>query len=242
MTLFNQHQVKTWLKQGNSPVSRFLFNLITGLRAGNLPLPRSYCKLVYLGYSTIRNGIAFLTQALVYTPAFKGRCRRVGKQLFLYTGTPFVSGPLNIEVGHRCRISGQTTFSASSHYGEPLLFIGNNVGIGWQVTIAVSSRVIIEDNVRIAGGCNLFGYSGHPINARERAKGMPDTLDQTGDIHLKKDAWLGSNVIVKSGVTIGEGSIVAAGSVVTKDIPDFVIAAGNPATVIRSISSHQTGA
>ncbi|GAM66226.1 acetyltransferase sypM [Vibrio sp. JCM 19236] len=93
--------------------------------------------------------------------------------------------------------------------------------------------------MRIAGGCNLFGYSGHPIDATERARGMPDTLNQTGEIHLKKDAWLGSNVIVKSGVTIGKGAIVAAGSVVTKDIPDYVIAAGNPAKVIKDISGEQ---
>lgn len=239
MTLFNQHQLKTWLKQGDSPLKRRLFNLVKSLRTANLPLPRVYCKAVRLGYKTLSSAIAFFTQALIYTPAFKGRCNRVGKQFLLYTGTPFVSGPLNIEIGHNCRISGQTTFSASSHYPEPMLFIGNNVGIGWQVTIAVSSRVIIEDNVRIAGGCNLFGYSGHPIDATERARGMPDTLNQTGEIHLKKDAWLGSNVIVKSGVTIGKGAIVAAGSVVTKDIPDYVIAAGNPAKVIKDISGEQ---
>ncbi|GAL11034.1 acetyltransferase SypM [Vibrio astriarenae] len=109
------------------------------------------------------------------------------------------------------------------------------MGIGWQTTIAVGTKVIIEDNVRIAGRANLFGYSGHPLDASRRAAGEPDDIDQIGDIILKKDCWLATNVIVKSGVTIGEGAIIAAGSVVTRDIPPYVIAGGSPAKVIKAI-------
>jgi len=175
----------------------------------------------------------------IHTPAFKGRLQSYGKHLYLYSGLPFISGPLTIQVGNQCRISGQTTFTGRSASHNPSLIIGNNVGIGWQTTIAVGNKVIIEDDVRIAGKAFLFGYSGHPLNAKERAQGRPDNENQVGDIHLEKGVWLGSNVSVKGGVTIGEGTVVSTGSVVTKSLPPYVLAAGNPAKVIFSIRSYQ---
>ena len=69
----------------------------------------------------------------------------------------------------------------------PLLRLGHNIDIGWMTTIAVGSRIIIADNVRIAGQCFLAGYPGHPINAQDRAKGLPETDQQVGDIILEKD-------------------------------------------------------
>ena len=87
---------------------------------------------------------------------------------------------------------------------------------------------MIGNNVRIAGDCYLAGYPGHPVDANARAKGLPDTDDQIGDIVLHDDVWLATGVKVMPGVTIGKGTIVAAGSVVTKDLPDYVLAAGSP--------------
>ena len=187
------------------------------------------------------NIIGGITRFCYWTPAFKGRVAQCGKRLYLYGGLPFVSGPLQISIGDDCRVSGHTTFSGCTQPLEglehPLLSIGNNVDIGWQSTIAVGKRVIISDNVRIAGGAFLFGYSGHPLDAKRRAQGEGDDPQQIGDIILEQDVWLGTNVTVKGGVTIGEGAVVAAGSVVTKSIPAFAIAAGNPARVVGQIKS-----
>jgi acetyltransferase-like isoleucine patch superfamily enzyme len=159
----------------------------------------------------------------------------------LYCGIPFVSGPLQIKIGHDCRVSGQTTFSGRTSSHEPKLIIGNNVGIGWQTTIAVGSNVIIKDNVRIAGRSGFYGYPGHPLDRDNRAKGLADTDEQIGDICLEKDVWIANNVSVMAGVTIGEGTIVAAGSIVTKDLPPNVLAAGNPAKVIKSLDGTKGG-
>lgn len=103
----------------------------------------------------------------------------------------------------------------------------------------MGGKVIISDNVRIAGGAFLFGYSGHPLDAKRRAAGEGDDPQQIGDIVLEQDVWLGTNVTIKGGVTIGEGAVVAAGSVVTKNIPSFSIAAGNPARVVGQIKSEE---
>ncbi|SGZ12287.1 Probable maltose O-acetyltransferase [Moritella viscosa] len=94
---------------------------------------------------------------------------------------------------------------------------------------------MIEDNVRLAGQVFLAGYPGHPVDAKERAAGLPDHEHQVGDIILKRDVWLATGVRVMAGVTIGEGTIVATGSIVTSDLPPGVLAGGIPAKVIKSL-------
>lgn len=233
------YQWKNWLQHHPDPTYRKLFIFLKRVRNVELLTPRFYNKLAYALILLIRNGFNTVMRVFIYTPAFKGRLHACGRRLYLYSGLPFISGPLEIQVGDHCRISGQTTFSGRSASGSTHLVIGNNVGIGWQTTIAVGTKVIIEDNVRIAGRTCLFGYPGHPMNAEKRAQGSPDDESQIGDIHLEKHVWLGTNVSVKGGVTIGEGTVVCAGSVVTKSLPPFVLAGGNPAKVLSSIRALQ---
>ena len=117
-----------------------------------------------------------------------------------------------------------------------MLDVGSNVDIGWQTTIAVGRRIVIGDNVRIAGRALLAGYPGHPFDAQARAMGLLDTEDQVGDIVLEDDVWLATGVTVLAGVVIGRGTVVAAGSVVTRDLPPGVLAAGVPARVLRQLA------
>ncbi|TCN91368.1 acyltransferase [Vibrio crassostreae] len=241
MTLASIHQFKHWLKFHPNSRIRNVFFILKNIRSAELPTPKVFNRALYQVHKLIVNIIGGVTRFCYWTPAFKGRVAQCGKRLYLYGGLPFVSGPLQISIGDDCRVSGHTTFSGCTQPLEglehPLLSIGNNVDIGWQSTIAVGKRVIISDNVRIAGGAFLFGYSGHPLDAKRRAQGEGDDPQQIGDIILEQDVWLGTNVAVKGGVTIGEGAVVAAGSVVTKSIPAFAIAAGNPARVVGQIKS-----
>jgi acetyltransferase-like isoleucine patch superfamily enzyme len=239
MLTMKLYQWKNWLQHHPNPGYRKLFAVLKKMKNLDIPTPQFYNRSVYLLYTNIRNLSDMLLRVFLHTPSFKGRLKSCGQSLYLYSGLPFVSGPLNIHIGNHCRISGQTTFSGRSASHNPELRIGNNVGIGWQTTIAVGRKVIIGDNVRIAGRSFLFGYPGHPMNAAQRAQGLPDSDSQVGDIHLENDVWLGSNVTVSSGVTIGEGTVVCSGSVVTKSLPPFVLAGGNPAKVIRSIHELQ---
>lgn len=151
---------------------------------------------------------------------------------------PLLMGPLALHFGRDCRVSGRTTISGRwSSDPTPELRVGANCDIGWLTTIAVGGRVVLGDNVRIAGRAFLAGYPGHPVDAADRAAGLPDTADQVGDIVLEDDVWLATGVTVLAGVTIGKGTIVAAGSVVTKDLPAGVLAAGAPARVVRPLRS-----
>ena len=73
-------------------------------------------------------------------------------------------------------------------------------------------------------------------NSRKREDGSFYNLEQEKPITIKDNCWLASNVVVCGGVTIGEGCVIGAGSVVTRDIPPYSLAAGNPCRVIRKIT------
>ncbi|WP_375754010.1 acyltransferase [Vibrio sp. HN007] len=239
MQSINVSQLKTWAIEHPNPRVRKLFVIAKRSRTAELPTIPFLNALLYHTYSMVKNMLSEIARMLIHTPAFKGRALKCGKRLYLYTGVPYISGPLTIRVGDDCRISGQTTFTGRSSSKSPTLEIGNNVGIGWQTTIAVGSKVIINDNVRIAGRAGLYGYPGHPLDASDRAAGKADTEQQIGDICLERDVWLANNVSVMAGVTIGQGTIVAAGSIVTKDLPPYVLAGGNPAKVIKSLNKEE---
>ncbi|MES2140178.1 MAG: sugar O-acetyltransferase [Bacteroidota bacterium] len=106
--------------------------------------------------------------------------------------------------------------------------IGKNVFINFDCTFLDLGGITIEDNVMIAPKVSLL-TEGHPVSVSNRR-----TLT-TGKIIIKKNAWIGANATILQGVTIGENSIVAAGAVVSKDVPDNTIVGGIPAKIIQTI-------
>lgn len=114
---------------------------------------------------------------------------------------------------------------------------GFNVSIGesfysnYNLTILDGARVTFGDNVFIAPNC-VFSTAGHAIDSEQRNQGLEIALPIT----VGNSVWIGANVTVLPGVTIGNDVIIGAGSVVNKDIPDGVIAAGVPCKVIRKIT------
>lgn len=228
--------LKQWAKNGNSPVARTLWRAAKAMRGASVPCVPAIHKPLYRLRGLVLDGLTFVVRAGWTTPLFQSRLTGPAPRLYIYGGMPLVLGPVRITMGGDIRLSGQTTISGRpSSIPAPELVVGDNVGIGWQTTIAVGRRIVLGDNVRIAGRAFLAGYPGHPVDAADRAAGLPCTDDQTGDIILEKDVWLATGVTVMAGVTIGEGTIVAAGSVVTKDLPAGVLAGGMPARVIRPL-------
>ncbi len=111
--------------------------------------------------------------------------------------------------------------------------IGENFYTNRNVTILDGAKVTFGDNVFIAPNC-VFSTAGHAIDSEQRAKG----LEIARPITVGNNVWIGANVSVLPGVTIGSSSIIGAGSVVNKDIPEGVIAAGNPCKVLRKITEE----
>ena len=132
-------------------------------------------------------------------------------------------------------------------------YVGENVWINQPLTLAVGATVSIGEGTYINSGLTLidnykvtigkrclFGTgvtlctTGHPIDPEERDKGGMYSFPIT----IGDGAWIGAGVIILPGITIGKYAVVGAGSVVTKDVPDYTIAAGNPCRPIRKIDEH----
>ena len=231
--------LRQWVKRSDNPLSLAVYSAAMWWRSAAVPcIPPIHRTLYAIHRAALAASGNFIRIAWT-TPLLQSRLVRPAPRLFLYSGMPQVLGPLEISIGPDCRISGQTTFSGrSAGAAKPTLSLGRNCDVGWQTSIAVGRRIVLGDNVRIAGRALLAGYPGHPLDAVARAAGLPETDDQVGDIILEDDVWLATGVTVVAGVRIGRGTVVAAGSVVTKDLPANVLAAGNPARVIRAIAEE----
>lgn len=121
---------------------------------------------------------------------------------------------------------------------------GQYSGANFNFTCLDVCPVTIGDNVLIGPNVTLATPM-HPLlpeerNVRRREDGSVYNLEYARPIVIEKDCWLASNVIVCGGVTIGEGSVIGAGSVVTRDIPPHSLAAGNPCRVIREITAKDS--
>lgn len=124
----------------------------------------------------------------------------------------------------------RTVLNANS--GASIL-IGNHVGISNSLIFAAEG-ITIEDHVMIGGGCSICDTDFHPLDYQLRIAHNAEAIAHK-PILIKEGAFVGMNSIILKGVTIGKHSIVGAGSVVTKDIPDGEIWAGNPARFIREL-------
>jgi acetyltransferase-like isoleucine patch superfamily enzyme len=112
--------------------------------------------------------------------------------------------------------------------------IGNNVGVS-SVSIVSATRIIIDDEVQIGAGSCIWDTDFHPIDPNLRIQSKTDHY-HTKQIHIKRNVFIGARSIILKGVTIGENSVIGAGSVVVSNVPDNTIYAGNPACLIKNIS------
>ena len=106
--------------------------------------------------------------------------------------------------------------------------VGENFYANHNCVILDAAKVLFGDNVFIAPNCGFY-TAGHPLDAEQRNQG----LEYAYPITIGNSVWIGGGVHIMPGVTIGDNTVIGAGSIVTKDIPSGVIAVGNPCRVLR---------
>lgn len=156
----------------------------------------------------------------------------------------------HVEIGKKCLIGADIFFESNNS----TIVIGDNVYIG-NSKIICKSKITLGNNILIAWGVYIYDHDSHSINYKERRDDISqanfDFINYKGNYLINKnwntvntkpiiiedDVWIGFNSIILKGVTIGRGAIIAAGSVVTKDVPAFTIVGGNPAKHIKHINN-----
>ena len=133
------------------------------------------------------------------------------------------------EVGEGCYIESPL----HANWGGRHVHFGKNVYCNFGLTLVDDTHIYVGDRTKFGPGV-IIATAGHPIlpELRQRA------LQYNMPVRIGSNCWLGAGVIVMPGVTIGDDSVIGAGSVVTKDIPAGVVAVGNPCRVLRPIGEH----
>jgi len=147
----------------------------------------------------------------------------------------------NISIGAHSIIHGELLLFA--HGGK--ISMGEWCYVGEGTRIWSAKQITIGNRVLISHDVNIFDNLTHPISASQRHEqfrsialsGHPKKISlNEQSVHIQDDVWIGAGAHILKGVEIGEGAIVGAGSVVTKDVPDWTIVAGNPARIIRELA------
>lgn len=149
-----------------------------------------------------------------------------------------------LSIGEDCIVKSHLRWESSSQG----IKIGPNTYIGSDTSLNSIKGITIGSDVLISNNCFISDSDGHSIDFKKRKedvpnrwKGFKDWSDISSDaIKIKDGVWIGAYSIVLKGVTIGKRTIIGAGSVVTKDIPNDVVAAGNPAKIIRRLLPNES--
>lgn len=148
----------------------------------------------------------------------------------------------HVVVGKDCIINSRISFDRAG----ASFVCGDRCYIGAS-NVVISKAVTLGDDVVISWGVTLVDHNSHSLRWEDRAndildwsKGAKDwTHVKVASVNIENKAWIGFNAIILKGVTIGEGAIVAAGAVVTKNVAPYTIVAGNPAQPIRTLTGTE---
>ena len=222
------------IKRRETPFFQFLYGLAKGVNSASLPLPRFFHPALRMLYACHQGAIWLFNWAMAffyYEPLFRGRCESVGKR-FSLVKLPFVKGHTKIYIGDDVRMWGKVDIFSGRTFDEPKLILHNRVSIGHGSNFHINKEVVIEEGVNIAGNVSIRDTDAHPRNFADRIAGLPPGAGEIRPIRICRNAWIGNDCYILKGVTIGEGAIVGAGSVVMTDIPPHSVAMGNPARVV----------
>lgn len=128
-------------------------------------------------------------------------------------------------------------------FGEGRIHLGKRVYVGDDCLLSSAAGIEIEEDVLLAHGVQIFDNDSHPVDpcarvadyAAVHADGSRSQI-AAKSVRIGARAWIGFGAIILKGVTIGQNSVVAAGSVVTRDVPPNSVVAGNPAVIVKSIT------
>lgn len=183
---------------------------------------------------------------------YKNTLKNKASSIFLNSFSIYNPKHNKVIVGDNCLIAATVIFEG---VGCEVL-IGDRVYIG-SSKIFCRNKIIFEEDILVSMGVTFYDHNSHSLDFEERRKDIVSVVEdyknykgnylknkdwskvKTAPITIKRDAWIGMDAYILKGVTVGEGAIVAAASVVTKDVPPYSVVAGNPAKVVKYLENKE---
>lgn len=222
------------IRNRENPVYNFLYQVIKkGQRMSCPSIKAVHFPLYYLHLCISRTGKT-LYEKLWAVPIFKAKCNSCGRGLRLQYVPRVRNGNLRIFIGENVNLNA-VSFEAGRINPSPELRIGDRVNIGRKTSISINEKVEIGDDTSISWDCFIADSDGHPISPERRLRHEGIDSSEIKPVYIGKNVWIGAGSRILKGVTVGDNSIVATNSVVTKNVPPNTIIAGNPAKVVKEI-------
>lgn len=217
----NIYYIALWIRTVNIP--EFLLPLYTGL---------------YLLYRVVKNCWSRAITFFLWAPMFRSRCRKVGKAfnyVTLQQPFPFISGAIQIYLGDRVTFHSRATLGATKVFDDPIFRVGDGTFLGGGLSISVAKSISIGSNCLLASNVTIMDNNGHPFDPYERARNEPVKAEDVAPVIIGDYVWIGDGAIILKGVTIGDCAVVAARSVVTKDVEPYTLVGGSPLRVLKNL-------
>jgi acetyltransferase-like isoleucine patch superfamily enzyme len=226
------------IRRGQGPFWGTLKKVAKGVRRFHLPVAgptRPLFRLLYAVHVGVREGLAWFLRFFWYEPLFRSQCAEVGAG-FRLEKLPYLMGKGRIVLGRQMCLDGKVAIGFSNRVHElPELVVGDDVFIGSGSSLFAADSIRIGNHVLIAGDVRIADFDGHPLDAERRRAKEPTPAEAIRPIVIGDDVWIGTGAMIMKGVTVGARSVVAAASVVTRDVPPDVVVAGNPARVVKEL-------
>ena len=159
--------------------------------------------------------------------AFAKKCERHGKRTSVKGRLKLAKHNGKIYIGAYCKVYPNAKISVVGNDGDiPTLTFGDHVAIGPRTEIHCGKEITIGSGTMISWDCVIMDRDYHKL-------GDEGKTENKAPIVIGNNVWIGCRCLIMKGVTIGDGAVVAAGSVVTKDVPAGTLVAGNPARIVK---------
>jgi acetyltransferase-like isoleucine patch superfamily enzyme len=221
----------------DTPAARRAKQAIRALLAARIP-PNPVHRLL-LAERSLRRSLGYeLLRVLYYQPLFELQCAEVrgaGRlELTPDSKLPFIDN-CALVLGEGWRVNARTTFQGARNApSRARIVIGDGAYLGSRVVLRAGLGIELGKHVFIAANVVLSSDPGHPLDpiARRTEAAPRDDLRQ---MTVGDDVWIAEGATLLGGITVGEGAVIGAHSVVTKDVPARTVVAGNPARVVKEI-------
>jgi acetyltransferase-like isoleucine patch superfamily enzyme len=228
----------TKLRRGEGPVWGTLKAATRAALTVHVPVnavTRPLFGLLYKVHVAARESWTWARRFFWNEPLFRSQCEAVGPGLRMEE-LPYVGGRGRITRGGGVRRAGRMGIAFNTRGDRPPEFVlGDNTFVGHMCSFSVARSIRVGRNCYLAAGAAVLDQDGHPLDAAARRAGLPTPPDAIAPVAIGDDVWVGAGALILKGVTVGDRAVVAARSVVTKDVPADAVVAGNPARVVKQL-------
>jgi acetyltransferase-like isoleucine patch superfamily enzyme len=225
-----------FLALSDHPLAVLARRIRRGLAGFGLPAPRIVVRPALALVLLVRSIYYFTVRIFICEPLFKAYCTSYGRNLRTGVFLHWVQGLGTLTIGDNVVVDGKSSFHFAVRYCDrPELIVGDDTGIGHNCSFTVGKRITIGRHCRIGLNVQMFDSPGHASDPAARLAGLPAAPEEVRPITIGDNVWVGNNSIICPGVTIGDGSTVAVGSVVMSNVPENTLVAGNPARRVQAL-------